>query len=319
MSLTSSAPRIDDPRAFGKVAVLCGGWSAEREVSLQSGSNVYGALRRGGVTVELLDVDRGAVLALGARGFDRVVNLLHGTGGEDGTVQAVLDLLGLPYPGTGVLGSALAMDKLRCKRLWRAEGLPTADFAELPDLAAARAAADQLGYPLFLKPAADGSSVGISRVSAEAQLEPAWREARGTGRVVMAERLIDGPEYTCAVLDGEALPLIRVQPEGEFYDYDAKYLSDRTRYHCPAGLSPEREAQLQALCLQAFALMDGRHWGRVDFMLDAQGEPWLLEVNTLPGMTTHSLVPMAAAARGLEFDALCWRLLELTLERTDGS
>lgn len=307
---------VTDPKAFGRVAVLLGGWSAEREVSLWSGKNVVEAMQRKGIDVTGVDVkDRDVLLGLGSHGYDRAFNIMHGTGGEDGTVQAVLDLLGLPYPGSGVLASALAMDKLRSKRIWKAEGLPTPDFMVLQTVGDARFAAERLGYPYIIKPAADGSSVGVSKVKAADQIEQAFAEALGPGRSVIAEQFIAGGEYTCAMLGTTPLPLIRIEPDGEFYDYHAKYISDNTKYHCPAGLDPALEKHCQDISARAFQLIGGRDWGRVDFMMDAQGKPWLLEINTLPGMTSHSLVPMAARAQGIDFDTLCWRLLETTLER----
>ncbi|MCI5061867.1 MAG: D-alanine--D-alanine ligase [Algiphilus sp.] len=306
-------PRMHQPRAFGKVAVLCGGWSPEREISLQSGSNVFAALERQGVDATLLDVDRAMLLGPALDGFDRVLNLVHGRGGEDGLLQAVLELRGLPYPGAGVAASALAMDKLRSKRVWRDAGLPTPAFAAPDSLEAAHAAAAQIGYPLFIKPVADGSSVGIHKVRSSAQLEAAFLDAAQYGDVLM-EAFAEGREFTCAVLDGTPLPLICIEPAGEFYDYHAKYLSDETRYLCPAPVDDALRDRLQAMALEAFAAIGVRQWGRVDFMLDGRGAPQLLEINTLPGMTTHSLVPMAAQAIGIDFDALCWRLLECTME-----
>ena len=305
--------RTRNPADFGRVGVLMGGWSSEREVSLWSGKNVVAALERQKVNVAGLDCDRQTILGLGVHGFDRVLNLLHGTGGEDGTVQAALDLIGLPYPGCGVLASALALDKLLTKRIWRAEGVPTPDYMVLESEDDAAEAARQFGFPLIVKPSADGSSVGVSKVKHSGQLAQAFAEARAGNRAVMGERFIAGAEYTCAVLDGEALPLIRIEPDGEFYDYHAKYISEKTRYLCPADLDPAHELRIRAICLRAFELIGGRGWGRVDFMLDGDGEPWLLEVNTIPGMTSHSLVPMAARAVGISFDALCWALLETTL------
>jgi D-alanine-D-alanine ligase len=305
--------RTHNPKDFGKVGVLYGGWSAEREVSLWSGQGVVAALQRSGVDVTAIDADREAILRLHEQGFDRVFSVLHGTGGEDGTVQAVLDLHGIPYPGCGVLASALAMDKLRTKRIWRAEGLPTPDYRVLKTLADAEAAANAFGYPFIIKPAADGSSVGVTKVKTPAQLVQALQDARGPGRVVMAERFVPAGEYTCAILDGEPLPLIQIVPASEFYDYHAKYISDDTRYHCPADLPALLSVELQAMCAAAFEAIGGRGWGRVDFMLDAEQRPWLLEINTLPGMTSHSLVPMAARAVGMDYDALCWAILETTL------
>jgi D-alanine-D-alanine ligase len=256
---------------------------------------------------------------LKSRGFDRVVLILHGTGGEDGTVQAALELQGIPYTGSGVLASALGMDKLRSKRLWKAEGLPTPDWLWLRSFDDAQRAGTELGFPLFVKPSEEGSSVGVTKVKSAPQMATAFAAARGDhDRAVMAERFVAcGPapsgEYTCAILDGTPLPLIRIEPAAEFYDYHAKYLSDETRYVCPAGLPPALEAEIQALCLRAYELVGCRGWARVDFMLDAAMKPWLIEVNTAPGMTSHSLVPMAAKAAGMDYAALCWAILETTL------
>lgn len=310
--------QTNNPRDFGRVGVLYGGWSAERQVSIWSGEGVVAALTRLGIEVVAIDADRDAILTLPALGLDRVISVMHGTGGEDGTVQAVLDLHGIPYAGCGVLASALAMDKLRTKRIWKAESLPTPDWRVIESVADARRAGSAFGYPLIIKPAADGSSVGVSKVKSAEQLEMAFRLALGdatkTPRAVMAEAFIAGGEYTCAILDGEPLPVVRIVPDGEFYDFHAKYISDNTRYICPTDLVPTHEQELQAICARAFDAIGGRGWGRVDFMLDAAGQPWLLEVNTLPGMTSHSLVPMAAKAAGMDYDALCWAILETTLD-----
>jgi D-alanine-D-alanine ligase len=312
--------RINNAARFGRVAVLMGGWSAERQVSLWSGAGVLEALQSRDVDAVAVDADKNNILSLRANGFDRAFNILHGTGGEDGTVQAVLDLQGLPYTGSGVLASALAMDKLRSKRMWRAEGLPTPDYLHLRSEADADRAAEVLGLPLFIKPVADGSSVGISKVKSAADLRNAYRAARGdTHREVLAERFVGGGEYTCGILDGEALPVIRIVPPGEFYDFDAKYLSDATQYHCPAGLADDEEQAMRALSVEAFELIGGRGWGRVDLLLDGQRRPWLLEINTLPGMTSHSLLPMAAKAVGMSYADLCWALLETTLETPVGA
>jgi D-alanine-D-alanine ligase len=308
--------RTNDPKDFGRVAVLMGGWSAEREVSLWSGQGVSAALKSRGVDVTAVDVDRRRVLGLREEGYDRVFIALHGGGGEDGTVQAALELQGIPYTGSGVLASALAMDKLRSKLVWKAAGLPTPDWRVIGSETEALAAGADLGYPYFVKPAAEGSSVGVSKVKRAEDAPAAFRLARGADpipRPVLAERAVAGGEYTCAILDGQALPLIRIEPAAEFYDYQAKYLSEATRYVCPAGLVPTHEAELQGLCLRACELLGCRGWARADFMLDAQGRPWLIEVNTAPGMTTHSLVPMAARAAGLDYAALCWAILETTL------
>lgn len=311
--------RTGNPADFGRVAVLGGGWSAEREVALWSGQGVHAALCEKGVDATLVDATPELILNLRAHGFDRAFNVLHGTGGEDGTVQAALELQQIPYTGSGVLASALAMDKLRSKRMWKAEGLPTPDWLWLETEADLDAAARRFGFPLIIKPSEEGSSVGVSKVKSAEQLYAAWQLARGAQRrVTMAERFIaggsQGHEFTCAILHGEALPTIRIVPDGEFYDYNAKYLSDNTRYHCPSGLDAGLEAEVQAICLRAFQLLGARGWGRVDFMLDADNRPWLIEANLVPGMTSHSLVPMAARARGIDYAALCWSVLEGTLE-----
>ncbi len=304
------------PKDFGKVAVLMGGWSEERQVSLWSGEGVFKALLEKGVDAIAIDVAAPEQLfTLRAQGITRAFNILHGTGGEDGTVQAILDVQNIAYPGSGVLASALAMDKLFTKRIWKAEGLPTAAFCVVANVADAEAAAAAFGYPFILKPAADGSSVGVTKVKAAAQIAPAFHDALGkTGRnVVMAEAFIAGGEYTCPVLAGAALPVIRIEPDGEFYDYHAKYISNNTRYHCPSGLASVQEASIQQTCLKAFEMLGCTGWGRVDFLMGDDGIPMLLEVNTLPGMTSHSLVPMAAKVAGLSYAELCWRLLETTL------
>lgn len=302
---------------IGRVAVLMGGWSSERQVSIWSGETVLAALQSEGFDAVAVDVKAAPDLfALPSLGVTHAFNVLHGTGGEDGTVQAVLDLLGIRYPGCGVLASALAMDKLQTKRLWRAEGLPTADWRCVDSAEALAAAAEVFGYPLIVKPSADGSSVGISKVKAPEEVPAAWALARGSGdvdQVVLAERFVPGAEYTCAVIGDDALPLIRIEPDGEFYDYHAKYLSEQTRYHCPAGLDATHERELQALSLKAFAVLGGRGWGRVDFLMAEDHRPYLLEVNTLPGMTSHSLVPLAARTAGIAVGPLCRRLLETTL------
>jgi D-alanine-D-alanine ligase len=304
---------ITDATRFGRVALLLGGQSAEREISLKSGTAVLAALRRRGVDVEPIDPDRQVLGRLARDGFDRVFIMLHGRGGEDGQIQGALETLGLPYTGSGVLGSALGMDKYRCKLAWQGAGLPTAEFALLRgegDLS--RAAA--LGFPLMIKPAHEGSSIGMARVDDADQLAVAWGQAARFDALVLAERWISGPEFTCALLGGEALPLIRLETPRAFYDYQAKYFADDTRYLCPCGLSAEAEGRLQALALAAFETVGARGWGRVDLMLDGADNPYLLEINTVPGMTDHSLVPMAARARGIDFDELACRILETSLE-----
>ncbi len=304
------------PSAFGKVAVLLGGHAAEREVSLKSGGAVLAALLRRGVDAHPMDPREEAPEVFLGRlctgGFARAFIVLHGRGGEDGVMQGALETIGLPYTGSGVLGSALGMDKYRCKLLWRGCGLPTADFALLRS-AADLPGAEHLGFPLMIKPVREGSSIGMAKVEDAAGLAAAFGEAAHYDALVLAERWISGPEYTCAILAGEALPVIRLETPRAFYDYEAKYQSDSTRYLCPCGLEPEAEAQIQALALDAFTAAGASGWGRVDIMVDQELGPQLLEVNTVPGMTDHSLVPMAARARGLGFDDLVWQILETTL------
>ncbi|MBK8533905.1 MAG: D-alanine--D-alanine ligase [Candidatus Competibacteraceae bacterium] len=308
---------ISDPAAFGKVAVLMGGWSAERAVSLKSGQAVLAALCASGVDAHGLDATREILPMLANGGFDRAFIVLHGRGGEDGVIQGALEMLGLPYTGSGVLASALGMDKLRTKQLWLGMGLPTPAYRIVETAAELADAATALGLPLAVKPACEGSSIGISRVSDPAQVESAWARASACDSPVLVESWIQGQEYTGGVLQGEALPLIRLETPREFYDYEAKYHADDTRYLCPCGLPPEREAELRELVGQAFAAVGGSGWGRVDVMVDAQDRPWLLEVNTVPGMTDHSLVPMAARVAGLSFEDLVWRILETSLAQSD--
>jgi D-alanine-D-alanine ligase len=296
--------------SFGKVAVLMGGKSAEREVSLKSGGMVLAALRGRGVDAHPFDPRERSLEDLLKERFDRVFIALHGRFGEDGTLQGVLEWLGIPYTGSGVLASALAMDKVRTKRLWHAEGLPTAAYEVLRKDTDLKAVAKRLGIPLFVKPASEGSSVGMTKVRSAAGLEEAYALAVNYDPVVIAEKFLDGPELTAAVLGDEVLPLIRIETPREFYDYEAKYIASDTRYLIPAGVSAKKEKALQALCLRAFRALGCRGWGRVDLMLDRQGRPYLLEVNTAPGMTDHSLVPMAARAVGLSYEDLCVRILE---------
>ena len=298
---------------FGKVAVLMGGWAAEREVSLVSGRAVHEALLRRGVDAHAVDAGRDVLQVLASGGYDRVFNILHGRGGEDGVIQGALEILGLPYTGSGVMASAIGMDKYRTKLLLQALGLPTPPFALIRDAADLDAAA-ALGFPLMVKPALEGSSIGLARADDRVQLEKAWQTAAGYDSHVMAEAWVTGSEYTAAILGREALPLIRLETDHPFYDYDAKYLADDTRYLIPCGLPEADERALQALSLAAFDAIGGRGWARVDILVDRAGAPWLIEVNTVPGMTSHSLVPMAARAVGIDFDELVWRILAQTLE-----
>lgn len=304
-------------QSFGKVAVLLGGTAAEREVSLKSGTAVLQALLRRGVDAHAIDVQGPQALwELAQGGFDRVFIALHGRGGEDGVIQGALESLGLPYTGSGVLGSALGMDKLRTKRLWLGAGLPTPDFVVLDAHTDFDAIVARLGLPIMVKPAREGSSIGMTKVTQAEQLADAWREAVRYDQEVLAERWIKGAEYTASILHGEPLPLIRLETPRDFYDYEAKYFADDTRYHCPCGLDPARERELQELALRAFDAVGASGWGRVDLMVEDDGRPWLLEVNTVPGMTDHSLVPMAARVAGIDFDELVWRILETSFARS---
>jgi len=301
----------DKMNMLGKVGVLLGGNSAEREVSLKSGAAVLAALRSRGVDAHPYDPASGGLQGLEAAGFDRVFIALHGRGGEDGQMQGALSLLGIPYTGSGVLASALAMDKWRSKLMWQAAGLPVPEYARLTETSDFAAVEQQLGLPIFVKPANEGSSIGITKVKIPGALQAAWREAARYDDLVLAERELSGGEFTVGILAGLALPVIRIVPATEFYDYEAKYLRDDTRYLVPSGLPVGLEAEMQQLAQQAFAVLGCRGWGRVDILLDANQRPYVLEINTSPGMTDHSLVPMAARASGIEFADLCLQVLAL--------
>jgi D-alanine-D-alanine ligase len=307
--------RITAPGDFGKVAVLYGGTSTEREVSLVSGAAVLAALQRRGIDAHGVDPRATPLAQLPAQGFDRVWIALHGPGGEDGTVQGALEVLGLPYTGSGVLGSSLGMDKLRTKRMAAAMGVMTADSVVLRTVADCAAALERLGLPMIVKPATQGSSVGMTKVTSPEELEPAFRAAAAVDDVVFAEKWITGAEYTVAVLHRRVLPAIRIEAANAFYDYEAKYKRNDTKYHCPAGLSAQAEAHMASLALATFDAVGAEGWGRADFMADHTGRPLLLEINTVPGMTDHSLVPMAARAAGLDFEELCWQVLETSFVR----
>ena len=296
---------------FGKVGVLLGGRSAEREVSLKSGGAVLAALRRQGVDAHPFDPAEHGLGELERAGFERVIISLHGRGGEDGTLQGALSLMGIPYTGSGVMASALGMDKWRTKLIWQAAGLPVPDYALLGTDSDFDAVEKRLGLPLFVKPANEGSSVGVSKVKQPGGLHAAYAEAARHDPLVLAERYLSGGEFTVAILGDVALPVVKIEPATEFYDYEAKYFRDDTRYLCPAGLTEALEAEMRDLARQAFAVIGCQGWGRVDILLSADGRPSLLEINTSPGMTDHSLVPMAARAAGLSFDELCLRILEL--------
>jgi D-alanine-D-alanine ligase len=295
---------------FGKVAVLLGGRSAEREVSLKSGGMVLAALRTAGVDAHPFDPrDRGLEALIGER-FDRVFIALHGRYGEDGTMQGALELLGIPYTGSGVLASALAMDKWRTKLVWQAAGVPTPRYELLSAGTDFAAVAARLGLPIMVKPANEGSSIGMTKVRRAGDLDEAYALAANHDPLVIAEQFIDGIELTGGILGREALPLIRLETPRDFYDYEAKYVADDTRYILPCGLPEAAERAIRAAGLRAFDALGCRGWGRVDLMLDRAGQPHFLEVNTSPGMTDHSLVPMAARHAGISFEALCLRILE---------
>ena len=302
--------QIKDPAEFGKVAVAMGGSAAEREISLSSGRAVLAALQR--KKVEAVGVDIGAAprQAFSGQSFTRVFNIVHGRGGEDGVLQGFLQALGLPYTGSGVLGSAIAMDKLKTKLIWKGMGLPTPKWIVLRSDDDLRRCEEELGFPVIVKPAQEGSSIGMSKVGNADELADARSTALQYGQDLFAEAWISGREYTAGFLQNARLPLIRLETPNKFYDFDAKYRSDSTQYHCPCGLDPQLELKLQDLAAQACEAVAVSGWGRVDLFLDDLENPWLIEVNTVPGMTDHSLVPMAAKAIGIDFDNLVWKILE---------
>ena len=301
-----------------KIAVLLGGTSAEREVSLNSGTAVLNALRKKGYDAHPIDPKTFPVATLKEQGFDRVFNILHGRGGEDGTMQGLLEQIGIPYTGCGVMASALTMDKMRTKMLWKAFGLPVAEMeivtVENRATLNPESVVKKLGLPLMVKPSLEGSSVGLTKVKTMEELESAVDFALKFDRTVLIEEWLAGDEFTVPVLDGEVLPSIKIVPEGEFYDYDAKYISDNTQYFCPAGLSDAREQELRRLVKQAYDVVGCRGWSRIDVMADAEGKFRLVEVNTNPGMTSHSLFPKSAATVGYSFEQLVEKILELSAE-----
>ncbi|MGL6048038.1 MAG: D-alanine--D-alanine ligase [Vogesella sp.] len=296
-------------KQFGKVAVMMGGSSAEREVSLMSGSGVLAALQSKGVDAHAFDPAEKPLSALKEEGFARVFNILHGPFGEDGTLQGALEALGMPYTGCGVMASAICMDKWRTKLLWKGAGLPIPAFELLNDDSDFDAIEQQLGLPIFVKPSTEGSSIGVTKVKTHGGLKAAYEEARQYDSIVIAEQFIGGGEYTCAVIDGQAYPTIKIEPATEYYDYQAKYFRDDTVYRCPSGLAADVEARARELALQAFKVLGCQGWARIDFLMDEQNGIYLLEANTNPGMTSHSLVPMAARAEGLSYEDLCVKVL----------
>ncbi len=303
---------LPSPSLLGKVAVVMGGWSAERDVSLMSGQQVFEALVSAGVDAHAVDAGRDIASTLSSAGFNRAFLILHGRGGEDGQVQAALELAGVPYTGSGVLGSALAMDKFRSKSLCRQVGVPTADAHMVANLAEAKLVAEQIGFPVVIKPTLEGSSIGVSMVNGSQSVAPAYELAAKHGPV-MVERRLMGREVTAAILGQQCLPLVSMKGSGEFYDYEAKYIADDTEYVCPAELSDDQTRLIQQYALSAFNALDCSGWGRVDFMLDENDHPFFIECNTAPGMTSHSLVPIAAAKSGISFESLCMQILVDTL------
>lgn len=312
--MIAARKRASTSADFGKVAVVYGGDSAEREVSLMSGRAVLEGLQNKGVDAHGVDKKHDVLDVLTKGKFDRAFLILHGRGGEDGTIQGALDTIGLPYTGSGVLGSALAMDKNMSKLVWRALEIPTPDYRVVAAEADLFAAAEEMKLPLFVKPVHEGSSIGATPVTDEEGLHSAWFDASRYDREVMVEKLVEGPEYTASVLGGEALPLIKLEPARKFYDYEAKYADDAgTNYVCPCGLPEDDEQRLRRLSMRAFEALGASGWGRVDLLCDVSGNPWFIDVNTAPGMTSHSLVPMAAKEAGIDFGELVWRILEQTL------
>ena len=309
--------RSHNPKQFGRVAVLLGGTSSERGVSLDSGSNVLDALRARGVDAHAVDGVPALIPALVRKEYDRVFNILHGGDGENGVLQGLLQSLGVPYTGPGVLGSALTMDKIRTKQVWIASGLPTPKYVRLAPGADLHAAALELGLPVFVKPSSEGSSVGVFRVLREEDLADAVAFAADYAGELLMEQMVSGDEFTVGILGEVALPSIHIVPKGEWYDYHAKYIANDTRYLCP-GLEGEEEIAIRALALAAFQSAGCSGWGRVDVMRDRVKGLQLIEVNTAPGMTSHSLVPKAAAHLGIDFEELCWRILEQTLPEVAG-
>lgn len=296
---------------FGKVAVLMGGLSAEREISLLSGNAVLAALKDRGINACGVDVDENIINQLVAGNFQRAFIALHGRGGEDGTMQGLLEVMQLPYTGSGVTASSIAMDKLKTKQIWLSMGLPTPEFYIIDSEQSCEKALEALDLPLFIKPVLEGSSIGLSKVEKKEELLPAWKRAQQCGGTVIAERWIEGDEYTAAILDDHVLPMIKLETTHKFYDYDAKYNAHDTQYICPCGLPEDIESKFAELARKAFNAVDASAWGRVDFIVDHNNQPWLIEINTVPGLTSHSLVPMAAKQAGISFDELVVKILTM--------
>jgi len=316
LTMNTAKRRVSSPQDFGKTAVMLGGDSSEREISLLSGNAVLAALKRRGVDAHPFDPKDRPIQALRSEGFDRVWIALHGPGGEDGAMQGALEWVGVPYTGSGVLASALTMDKLKTKRVVVGAGYAAPEYAVLAGQADLPAALKRIGLPMMVKPASQGSSVGMTKVKAAEELPRAFAEAHAIDPIVFAEAFVSGDEYTVSILHGEVLPSIRILPATEFYDYQAKYFRNDTQYFCPSGLSQKDEAELQAAALATFKVTDCHGWGRVDFMRDSTtNQFFFIEINTTPGMTDHSLVPMAARQAGIDFEELVWRVLETSFSR----
>lgn len=307
--------KVNKPEQFGRVAVMMGGSAAERDVSLRSGAAVYEALKAKGVDAIALDVTESPIEALAGLKIDRVFNIIHGRGGEDGVLQGVLEVLGIPYTGSGVMASALTMDKLRTKLCWKGSGLVTPLWCLLKDESDLDSCIENLGFPVIVKPAQEGSSIGMSKAGNRDELQKAFTLAAKYHCDVYAEAWVNGKEYTVAVLDGEALPVIRLETPNAFYDYEAKYQATTTQYHCPSGLSQEQEQFIKNVAVNACEVVGIKGWARVDVFIDDSEQYQLIEVNTVPGMTDHSLVPMAARKAGIDFEELVWRVLETSLRK----
>jgi D-alanine-D-alanine ligase len=309
----------DHKENFGKVAVLMGGPSAEREISLKSGAAILSALQASNVNAEAIDVSSDVFEKLSTGKYERVLIALHGPLGEDGCIQGGLEVMRLPYTGSGVMASSICMNKLMTKQIWQGCGIPTPKYHVLSDVLDEDALLTDLGLPMIFKPVSQGSSIGMTKVTSRAEIASAWANARNFEETVIAEQWIEGPEYTVAILEGHALPVIRLETPHTFYDFDAKYQANDTQYHCPCGLSEELEKQIQLLAVQAFAATQATGWGRVDVMLDKNNQPWFLEVNTVPGMTDHSLVPIAAKAKNINFNQLVIKILQTSFKEDSQS
>lgn len=299
-----------NPKEYGKVAVLMGGTSAEREMSLQSGKSVLAALLNKGVDAYAVDAAHDAIYTLQQGDYNRVFNMLHGRGGEDGVIQGALEMIGLPYTGSGVLASALGMNKLRTKEIWKANELPTPEFLRLSRKSDIPRVVEKLGLPVMVKPAREGSSIGVAKANSADDVDRAWRDALEFDDIVIAERFVRGGEYTIGIVGRNALPIIRVETPSGFFDYHAKRAANPANYFCPSGLDTAREESYKNLALKAFEALGAKGWARVDMMADEQGKPWLIEINTLPGMSDQDLIPMAAKAAGIEYDDLVLSILE---------